>query len=736
MSSEYKKIGNKIVHSVGGKNNISEVYHCIARIRIHLKEKDLLNEHELKKIPQVLEVTFEHDELQILIGNDVDKYTEAVTKIINANKDYSRAKRGEIKMSKSSNKDKQLAQEIVKLVGGKENVNSLVHCVTRLRFKLKDESKANDSEIKQLKGVMGVAHAGGQYQVIIGSNVADVYDEVMPLLGLASGNTSEDTNDETDKNVFNKFIKLITRIFTPFLGTLAAAGVLKGFLVLLTVLNLVSQKSGTYMILNAAGDALFYFLPIMVGFSSAKAFKINEYLGAIIGAALCYPTLVQAYQAKQSISFLNIPVILMNYTQTLIPAIVAVWLASIIYKWLNKVLPDSLKSIFSPLITLVVVVPLSFLIVGPITSYLSQGLANIVLWVYEHARIVAGFILAGIWQAVVLLGLHWAFIPIFLNNIATKGFDPINAMLYCTVFGQVGAALAMTLKAKSTKFKEVGWPAVISGFLGITEPIIYGVTLPHKKSFIFASIGSAFGGAVAAMSSAKMFGGFASGGIFGIPMFLDPKYGANTNFIGFSLSLIIAFVIALILTLIWGDSVVDNPKNNEGVKTAEFKDSLVSSPLQGSIVDLKHVNDAVFSSETIGQGLAINPKIGKITAPFDGKVVSVFSTKHAIGLRSNSGVELLIHVGIDTVNLKGKYFESFVKNGDEIKQGQLLENFDIEEIQKAGYDTIVPVVVTNYTNFDNIILEKKEGDNIEFGDQLILATVDQELDEASAAIKS
>lgn len=241
----------------------------------------------------------------------------------------------------------------------------------------------------------------------------------------------------------------------------------------------------------------------------------------------------------------------MNYTQTLIPSIVAVWLASILYKLLDKYLPSSLKLIFTPLITLAIAVPITYLVVGPVTSLLSQGLANIILWVYDRARVLAGFILAGIWQAVVLLGLHWAFIPIFLNNIATKGFDPINAMPYCTVFGQTGAALAMVLKSNDVKFKEIGWPAVISGFLGIADPIIYGITLPHKKSFILGSIGSAFGGAFAAFSSAKMFGGFASGGIFGIPMFIDLKEGINSNFIGFSLSLVVAFVIVFVFTFIW-----------------------------------------------------------------------------------------------------------------------------------------------------------------------------------------
>lgn len=389
--NKYDETARQIICAVGGKQNIKEAFHCVARIRFYLKDLSKVDNVALRNNPNIYEFKFESKQLQILLGNNVEQYYKSLMSLMNEKKDFSKVKRGAIKMSKSNNKDKQLAQQIVKLVGGKDNVSSLIHCVTRLRFKLKDETKANDDGIKNLRGVMGVAHAGGQYQVIIGNNVGDIYDQVMPILGLSSTNQNEEKSDK-DKNPINRFIKLLTRLFTPFLGTLAAAGVLKGFLVLLTVLHVLNAKSGTYLILNAAGDALFYFLPVMVGFSTARAFKINEYVGAIIGAALCYPTLVQAYQAKQSISFLGIPVVLMNYTQTLIPAIVAVWLASILYKFLNKHLPSSLKMIFTPLITLAIAVPLTYLVVGPVTSWLSQGLASIVLWIYARASVLAGLV--------------------------------------------------------------------------------------------------------------------------------------------------------------------------------------------------------------------------------------------------------------------------------------------------------------------------------------------------------
>jgi Phosphotransferase system IIC components, glucose/maltose/N-acetylglucosamine-specific len=330
--------------------------------------------------------------------------------------------------------DKELAQQIVNLVGGKDNVNSLIHCVTRLRFKLKDENIAKTDDIKNLDGVMTVIKSGGQYQVVIGDKVADIYDQVMPILGLKAdeNRASASTNEKKEKkNIWNSLVELLSSLFMPVLGPLASAGILKGILVLCTVTGLLTEKSGTYMILYAASDAVFYFLPIVLGFSAAKAFKTDPFLSAIIGGALVYPTMVSAYSAGKALHFMGIPVILMNYTQTLIPIVAAVYLLSIVQKYLNKIVPKQLKGIFVPLLSLVIVVPLSFLIVGPVTSTLSQWLADAVLWIYGVAPVIAGFLLAGIWQLAVLLGLHWAFIPIFLNNIATK--DLIQLMLCFTV---------------------------------------------------------------------------------------------------------------------------------------------------------------------------------------------------------------------------------------------------------------------------------------------------------------
>lgn len=668
MNSNYQEVAKKILVAVGGAENIDEVFNCIARLRFYLKDSNKINYQELELIPEVSESKFEDGQLQILLGQDVEKYYQVLINLMK----QADANRGVKKMSKADEKNKKLAEQIVKLVGGKDNVISLVHCVTRLRFKLKDEKKANDDAIKQLKGVMGVAHAGGQYQVIIGNNVADVYDQVMPLLGLSS-EEEVTTDDEKDGNIFSRLVALISSLFMPLLGVMTGAGMLKGLLVLLNVLGWVKQGTGTYMIWNAAADSLFYFLPVLLGFSAAKTFHVNKYLGAVTGGALVYPTMVAAATAHKAITFFGLPVNLMNYSQTMLPIVFAIWGMSWFEKGTKKVVPKVVQNLFVPLLDLMVIVPLTYLIVGPVMQTLSQWLSSASLWLYGLVPVVAGFVIGGIWQAAVIVGLHWAFIPVLMNNLMTNHFDPINGIMYCTLFGQVGAALAMGLKAKDKNFKEIAIPAAVSGFFGVTEPIIYGVTLPHKKSFVFASIGSAFGGAIAAAFHAGMYT-MPGGGIFGIPAFINPK-GIDASFIAFVISLIVAFALAFILTFIWGDKVVPaTPKKKFDVKKVEFKDQGIAAPIQGT------------------------------------------------------AVELLIHLGINTVNLKGKYFDAKVAAGQKVKQGDLLETFDVDQIKAAGYDTVVPIIVTNTNNFDDIIVEKKDGDSVKFGDQILMATVDQEVE--------
>lgn len=595
-----------------------------------------------------------------------------------------------------------LAKEIVKLVGGKENILSVIHCVTRLRFKLRDEKMTETEKIKELKDVMTVVKSGGQYQVVIGDHVSYVYDEVIQVLGIKPDDAAQEEEEPENKSIFNKFVALISGIFMPVLGLMAASGILKGFLTAAVTVGWVDTSAGIYEVLYAASDSLFYFLPIILGFSAGKVFKTNQYLSAAIGAALVYPTLVEMYNNGAHLTFLHIPVILMNYTMSVIPVIIAIYFMSKVEKLLVRFIPKSLQLIFIPLLLLLIVVPVSLIIIGPVSTYASQLLAKGALGLYSLSPMIAGFFLAGIWQVAVMFGLHWAFIPIFINNISVLGYDPINAMLYCTVFAQTGAVLAVMFKTRNKELRSLSVTATISGFLGITEPAIYGVNLPYKKPFIMACVGSAFGGAIAGMSAAKMFGGFASGGVFGIPMFINPE-GLGWDFWGFLISLVVAFSISLILTYFFGFK----DKIEEPVIQTEkpaILDEAIYSPIQGELIALKDVNDEVFSGGIMGAGAAIIPENGEIRAPFDGTVVSIFQTKHAIGLISKQGVELLIHIGLDTVNLNGQFFDIKVTESDEVKKGNLLGMFDLAAIQKAGYDVTTPIIVTNSAALADVIV--------------------------------
>lgn len=441
-----------------------------------------------------------------------------------------------------------LAKEILHGVGGNDNIANVMHCATRLRFSLKDESLAVKEKLEAIDGILTVVYSGGQVQLVVGENVNKVYAELTKLVVPAG-----DAGDAPLKkgNLFERFVRVISGVFLPVLGVIAASGILKGFLTAALISGLMDKENGTYQILFVVSDAMFYFMPIILGFSAGKTFNTNPYITATIGAALVYPTMVQLFQAGTPVSFLHIPVMLMNYVQSVIPIIIAAWFTAWLERQLQKAIPVNLQLIFMPLFLLIIVIPVTFLAIGPLSIYASKLLADGSLALYHLSPAAAGFLLAGIWQIAVIFGLHWAFIPIFINNIAVYGFDPINALLYCTVFAQTGAALAVAIKTREAKLKAVAYTASLSGFLGITEPAIYGVNLPSRKPFIMASIGSAAGGAIAGFFSAKMFGGFASGGVFGVPMFISPE-GMNWGFYGFCLSLFVAFLVAALLTVTIG----------------------------------------------------------------------------------------------------------------------------------------------------------------------------------------
>ena len=630
-----------------------------------------------------------------------------------------------------------LSREIIADIGGKDNVVSVVHCTTRLRFKLKDMKKANDDKLKASDGVISVVKSGGQYQVVIGNNVADVYDTLVKVGGFANGGSvSDDDVDNSNMSLADKFIDLISGIFNPLLGAMCAGGMIKGFNAMFLAFGWLSASSGTYVILNAIGDSLFYFLPVILGISSAKKFGINTYLGATIGAALCYPSIVSMASSKTALftvfkgtfleapvhmTFLGIPVISMNYTTSVIPIIIAVWFASKVQKVARKIIPDVVKTFLVPFIVLLVTVPITFLVIGPVATWLGNGVAEIVSAIYNFSPVIAGILMGAFWQVFVIFGVHWGFVAVMMTNIAAMGFDPIIGLSFAASFAQTGVVLAMIFQTKDEKTRSIAIPAFVSGIFGVTEPAIYGLTLPRKKPFILSCIASAVGGGLIGLFGTKTYL-MAGMGIFAIPCAMG-KNGIDMGVYGLMIGMAVAIVLGFALQMIFGKKSVDgnlaeqaavsatagsagaNDSANSDTVKAEVsynKEEELVAPINGQVVPLSDVKDEVFSSGSMGKGIAIEPQEGKVCSPLDGEVVMVFPTGHAIGLKSTNGAEVMIHIGMDTVELEGKGFTTLVKKGQAVKKGDPLIKFDMEAIKKAGFKLTTPIVVTNSNEYQEI----------------------------------
>lgn len=632
-----------------------------------------------------------------------------------------------------------LAKTIIKDVGGKDNVISVVHCTTRLRFKLKDEKKANDDALKDTDGVVTVVKAGGQYQVVIGNEVADVYEAVLKEGGFSGGGqVADDDLDDSNMSLMDKAIDLISGIFTPILGPMAAAGMIKGLTAMCASFGWLAKTSGTYEVLYAIGDGFFYFLPLILAITSAKKFKVDRFTAITIGAAMCYPAMVAMNSSKKVLfdlfngtflhsqvhaTFLSIPIISMNYTSTVIPIILAVWFASVVEKWCKKWIPTVVKTFLVPFVTLLIVVPLTFLIIGPLATWIGNALAAITSAVYNFSPVLAGILLGGFWQVFVIFGVHWGFVAVMMSNIAALGYDPILGLSLGASFAQIGVVLAILLQTKDQKLKGIALPAFLSGIFGVTEPAIYGVTLPRKKPFVLSCIAAGIGGGLIGFFGTKMYmmGGM---GVFVIPAAIGPKTGVDMSVYGLMIAMAVSFVLGFILQMVLGKKSVDQAYDEKQAKTvqevanqadtiAKAAPSLAStsdlnvstelvSPLAGELLPLSEVKDEVFSSGAMGEGVAVEPSEGVLHAPADGKVVMTFPTGHAIGMKTSDGAEILMHIGMDTVNLQGHGFETLVAKGDEVKAGDELVKFDIDAIHAKGYVVTTPIVVTNSKDYEKI----------------------------------
>lgn len=625
-----------------------------------------------------------------------------------------------------------LVKEILNSVGGKENINGLTHCITRLRFNLKDEGKANTEALKEVPGVVTVVQSGGQYQVVIGNHVPDVYKEFIEVAGLSA----EAEVPKEKKGLLDSFIDIISGVFTPVLGLLAATGMIKGLNVLFVSLGWITNTSGTYAILQAAGDCFFYFFPIFLGYTAAKKFGLNQFVGMALGAALVYPAIAglttnaeplytlfsgTIFESPVYITFLGIPVILMSYGSSVIPIVIATFFGSKLEKVLARAIPSILKSFLVPFLTVLIMVPLTFIVIGPIATWAGGLLDEFVLTIYNFSPIVAGFAVGAIWQVLVMFGLHWGIIPIAINNISVLGYDPVMVLGQATPFATAGAVLAVIIKSRNISVRAIGIPAFISSLFGVSEPSLYGVTLPRKKPFIATLISASVGGLIMGIFGTKSFimGGM---GIFSLPNYISPESGIGNGFYGYVLAITVAFALSFILTLTFlydpkEDREAQKKKDNKKNKVEPQKNELMTEvviplPITGEALPLSDIDDAAFSTGLLGKGLAVRPNEGKVYAPFDGTVETLFPTNHAIGLKSIDGIELLIHIGMDTVKLEGEYFVSKVKQGDAIEKGQLLLEFDKEAIQEAGYSLDTPIVVTNTKEFLDVVEKPAENELI------------------------
>ncbi|MBT0930305.1 beta-glucoside-specific PTS transporter subunit IIABC [Streptococcus lutetiensis] len=627
----------------------------------------------------------------------------------------------------------ELAQDIVAHVGGKDNIIKLVHCVTRLRFTLKDESKADDDYLKQRDGIVTVVKAGGQYQVVIGNHVPDVYDTVLKVAGIqGEGGIDVNEGDVPQGNLFDQFIALVSGLFQPMLGALSAAGMIKGLVAILAAVG-VKETSGLYVILNAAGDGFFQFLPVILALTAAKRFKMEQFTALALSFALVYPNIAASF-ANGNVDFLGLPVIFpsSSYLQTVLPIILTVWVGSKIEKFFKKIIPDVVKVFVVPFFVILITVPLAYLAIGPVMNWASNLIGVIFTNIYGFSPIVFGILLGALWQVLVMFGLHWGLVPIAILDFSTKGWSTLLVTSTAICFAQAGALLNIFLRTKEDKVKQLTIPAFISALFGVTEPAIYGITLPMRTPFIMTCVAGAIQGAFLGFSNTTAYtmGGM---GLFAIPSYFTPKHvpaGANTdvnNVWYFLIAILMSFVLGFVLTqltkipyLYGGPDVkpVSGDKAAEPIaELKELKQEIIASPMIGQVVKLENVPDEVFASGAMGKGIAIDPADGTVVAPAAGEITLVFPTGHAIGMRTENGAEILIHVGMDTVSLAGKGFNTFVQVGDKVDAGQKLLEFDLATIREANLPVISPIVVTNSADFDDVLTTQEA--RVNTGDYLL-----------------
>lgn len=606
------------------------------------------------------------------------------------------------------------AEEIIKLVGGKDNVVSLVHCATRLRFKLKNTSVANKAELEKMKDVLSVVNSGGQYQVVIGNKVSDYFDTITKKLGLKD-NSSDEKGEKV--SIISMIFETISGAFSPLIPALAGAGMVKALLTVLTSFGWMSDTTTTYAILSAAGNGVFYLLPVFLGITLAKKLGGNMFVGGAIGAALLDPSYTGLIGSEGIVDFLGITVTPIDYASSVFPIFVSIFIYYWVDKLLKKIILKDLQLFLVPMFSLLIMVPLTVILFGPFGTTVGNVISNAVMWLIDKSHILAGIVLGAGMPFLAVFGLHWGFTPITLQNLATTGGDPIEGAAVAAVFAQIGIALGLFLKSrKHTELRSLTGSTAITGILaGVTEPIIYGVILRYRRTIPILAIAGGIGGAICGA-----FGVTCNAYVFH-NIFSAPVY---TPFLGYVLGVGTALVLGTILAYFFGLKEEEIKEMENEVKSNELVDENKSegleelvSPIKGEQINLLEVDDEVFSSGAVGSGLAIIPEVGEVVSPVNGTVSTIFPTKHAIGIVSDNGTEILIHIGLNTVALDGKYYDVHINSGDKVTKGQKLVSFDIEGIKKEGYSTVTPVLVTNTADLKDVIVI--ENNTIDKGNTII-----------------
>ena len=606
-----------------------------------------------------------------------------------------------------------VAKKILQRVGGAENVTGLVHCMTRLRFNLKDESIVDDEAVKKTKGVMGVMKKGGQYQIIIGNDVGYVYEELNKLGKFSNQVPKKKENSTEKKNILTMLMDTISGIMTPVIPAIIGAAMIKVLLTLLPMIGVLNTSGDTYQLLTVIGDGAFFFMPVLIAVSASKKFGTNVYYAASITLIMLHPNFISmmttAHDANETIRFLGlIPVTYATYSYSVIPIILAVWSLKYVEKFVDKITPVITKNFLKPMLVVLIEAPIALIILGPLGAICGNVLSDVVYFIHDKLGFIAVGLVAGIYPFVVMAGMHHAFTPIKLGMIATTGYENFICIgELCSNMAQGAASLAVAIKSKNKDFKQIAGSSAFSALLaGITEPALYGVTLRLKRPMLGACIGAVAGGLFGGFFQLKCFG-IATPAIVTIVQYVEES--RPMSLLIAALTILITVIVAFIATMLIGfEDVVDEDDEEEYFEEVKEEPELtdgeeitVLNPLAGEIVSLNQVKDATFSQEILGKGVAVVPAEGVVYAPFDGKVDMMFETGHAVGLTSDKGVELLIHVGIDTVNLKGQYFHPMKKTGDEVKKGDVLLTFEKEKIEQE-YDLMTPVIISNTNRYQEI----------------------------------